>query len=225
MSRSSPRFFPPPEAARHDGLLFLGGRLDPAWLLDAYTHGIFPWPVMGRRWPGGRPIRGPSSSSIGFMFRDGWPALPQRQVRGHLRSGLCRRGGRLRHGPDRRHATWITRPLNGAYVQLHELGYAHSVEVWHEGRLAGGTYGVAIGGLFAAESMFHYVTDASKVALVSLVRHLRRAVTSWSISSSSRRTRPAWGRGDSAAANICARLSADLHLRHDVWPSAPAGED
>jgi leucyl/phenylalanyl-tRNA---protein transferase len=60
-----------------------------------------------------------------------------------------------------------------AYVRLHELGHAHSVEVWHDGRLAGGTYGVAIAGLFAAESMFHHLRDASKVALVRLVEHLR----------------------------------------------------
>jgi leucyl/phenylalanyl-tRNA--protein transferase len=60
-----------------------------------------------------------------------------------------------------------------AYVHLHQLGYAHSIEVWHDGQLAGGTYGVAIGGLFAAESMFYRIRDASKVALVYLVAHLR----------------------------------------------------
>jgi leucyl/phenylalanyl-tRNA--protein transferase len=60
-----------------------------------------------------------------------------------------------------------------AYCQMHELGHAHSIEVWHDGRLAGGTYGIAIGSLFAAESMFHRVRDASKAAVVYLVEHLR----------------------------------------------------
>jgi len=75
-------------------------------------------------------------------------------------------GGRAGH-------TWLTPKMIRAYTRLHRLGYAHSVEAWHENRLAGGTYGVAIGGFFAAESMFHYLRDASKVALVHLVAHLR----------------------------------------------------
>ena len=69
--------------------------------------------------------------------------------------------------------TWLTPTMIDAYIRLHKLGYAHSVEAWHDGRLAGGTYGLAIGGLFAAESMFYRVRDASKVALVHLVEHLR----------------------------------------------------
>jgi leucyl/phenylalanyl-tRNA--protein transferase len=73
----------------------------------------------------------------------------------------------------RRGNTWLTRPMIEAYCTMHALGHAHSIEVWHEGRLAGGTYGIAIGGLFAAESMFHRVRDASKVAVAYLVAHLR----------------------------------------------------
>lgn len=78
------------------------------------------------------------------------------------------RGCGSTHGP-----TWITPGMLNAYVRLHELGWAHSIEVWHGGELAGGVYGVAVGGLFAAESMFHRTRDASKVALVELVEHLR----------------------------------------------------
>jgi leucyl/phenylalanyl-tRNA--protein transferase len=74
----------------------------------------------------------------------------------------------------RRRGAWITRELAAAYAVLHRLGWAHSVECWREGRLAGGLYGVAVGGLFAGESMFHRETDASKVALVALVAILRR---------------------------------------------------
>jgi leucyl/phenylalanyl-tRNA--protein transferase len=69
--------------------------------------------------------------------------------------------------------TWINREIVESYEQLHKLGHAHSVEAWSEGQLAGGLYGVAIGGAFFGESMFHRVTDASKVALVALVEHLR----------------------------------------------------
>ena len=77
-------------------------------------------------------------------------------------------------GPGREGGTWITPRMIRAYRRMFALGHAHSVEAWHEGRLAGGVYGVAIGGLFAAESMFHHVRDASKVALARLVEHLRR---------------------------------------------------
>jgi len=75
--------------------------------------------------------------------------------------------------PGRLNQTWLTPEMIEAYVQLHRLGHAHSVEVWHDQELAGGIYGVAIGGLFAAESKFFRVRDASKVALVGLVEHLR----------------------------------------------------
>ena len=73
----------------------------------------------------------------------------------------------------KREDTWINREIIESYMRLHELGHAHSVEAWKEGRLAGGLYGVAVGGAFFGESMFHRVTDASKIALVALVEHLR----------------------------------------------------
>src|SRR5262249_37105435 len=74
---------------------------------------------------------------------------------------------------ERVHNTWLTPKMISAYIRLHELGHAHSVEVWRGGRLGGGTYGVTLGGLFAGESRFHRETDASKVALVWLVHHLQ----------------------------------------------------
>jgi len=73
----------------------------------------------------------------------------------------------------KREDTWINREIIESYTRLHELGHAHSVEAWKQGRLAGGLYGVAVGGAFCGESMFHRVTDASKIALVALVEHLR----------------------------------------------------
>jgi len=77
-------------------------------------------------------------------------------------------------GPGREGGTWLTDDMIAAYTRLHDLGHAHSIEVWHEGKLAGGTYGVVIGGLFAAESMFTRVRDGSKVALAHLVAHLNK---------------------------------------------------
>jgi leucyl/phenylalanyl-tRNA---protein transferase len=74
--------------------------------------------------------------------------------------------------PARMGQTWLTPEMIDAYIQLHKLGFAHSVEIWHQHELAGGVYGVAVGGLFAAESKFYRVRDASKVALVELVDHL-----------------------------------------------------
>ena len=167
-------YFPPADSARRDGLLLVGGKLQPQWLLDAYLHGIFPWPVYGQTlawWsPDPRAILELDalyvSKRLARTCRSGeFEATCDRDFAGVIRGCAT--------AQDRRHATWLTRPLQAAYQKLHELGHAHSVEVWHEGRLAGGVYGVTLGGLFAAESMFHYVRDASKVALVHLVAHLR----------------------------------------------------
>lgn len=74
---------------------------------------------------------------------------------------------------DRPEGTWISPDIQGAYYRLHELGFAHSVEAWQGGRLAGGLYGVSLGGAFFGESMFHFVSDASKVAMVHLVERMR----------------------------------------------------
>ena len=76
--------------------------------------------------------------------------------------------------PSRRGQTWLTSEMIDAYIRLHELGHAHSVEVWHQNELAGGVYGVTIGGLFSAESKFFRIRDASKVALAHLIKHLRQ---------------------------------------------------
>lgn len=172
------RFFPPAETAEEDGLLGIGGRLETEWLLDAYRHGIFPWPI------------GSGDDSL-----LAWWSLDPRAViepeRFHVPRRLRRTCRSARFtvtcdrdfaavidgcatAPDRRGATWITADMRRAYKRLFAEGHAHSVEVWHEGRLAGGLYGVAIAGLFAAESMFHCVRDASKVAVVRLVEHLVR---------------------------------------------------
>jgi leucyl/phenylalanyl-tRNA--protein transferase len=148
----------------------VGADLEPGTLLSAYRSGLFPMPLGRRR--------------LGWWSPDPRAVIPLDGLRvsRSLRRSLTRFELSLdtdfpavveRCADPRRPHGWITPDIVRAYTRLHELGWAHSVEVWHHGRLAGGLYGVGIGGLFAGESMFHTVTDASKVALVGLVQHLR----------------------------------------------------
>jgi len=164
--------FPDPSRADAEGLVAHGGDLAPSTLIAAYRQGIFPWPY--------------DEASLLWWSPDPRAVLPLDAL--HVSRSLARtlRSGRLRvtlnaafpaviDGCAARQETWITPAVRAAYVRLHALGWTHSVEVWGaDGALAGGLYGVAIGGLFAAESMFHRVRDASKVALVALVQHARR---------------------------------------------------
>ncbi|MCS7305418.1 MAG: leucyl/phenylalanyl-tRNA--protein transferase [Thermoguttaceae bacterium] len=170
------RYFPPAEYATEEGLVAIGGCLEPDWLLDAYQHGIFPWPCGDDRWP--IPWFSPDPRAVLEFDR----LHISRSLRRTLRKGIFQvtcdqafaeviRG--CAEAPGRRGATWITPAMIRAYCRLHQLGYTHSVEVWQDEKLVGGVYGVAVGGAFSAESMFHLVSDASKVALVHLVRRLQ----------------------------------------------------
>jgi leucyl/phenylalanyl-tRNA---protein transferase len=164
--------FPDPAAADAEGLVAHGGDLAPSTLIAAYRQGIFPWPY--------------DEESLLWWSPDPRAVLPLDALHVSRSLGRTLRSGRFRvtlnaafraviDGCAAREETWITPALREAYVGLHALGWTHSVEVWDpDGALAGGLYGVAIGGLFAAESMFHRVRDASKVALVALVQHARR---------------------------------------------------
>jgi leucyl/phenylalanyl-tRNA---protein transferase len=169
------RYFPPPTASTYDGLVCIGGRLSPEWLLDAYSHGIFPWPM----WED-EPIAWWSPNPRAVIEFDQFHI--SRRLERTLKSGKFHvtydrdfngviQGCATAAG--REDGTWLTPSMIAAYCEMHRLGHAHSVEVWEDQQLAGGTYGIAIGGLFAAESMFYRVRDASKVALAHLVAHLR----------------------------------------------------
>lgn len=156
-----------------DGLLALGGDLSVTRLLNAYRRGIFPWFSVGDPilwWsPDPRTVLDPNRVRI------------SRSLRKTLRKGLFRvtmdrnfddvisACSEPRAGTD---GTWLVPEMISAYRHLHRRGHAHSVEVWHEGELAGGLYGVALGRVFFGESMFTRVNDASKVALVHLCRRL-----------------------------------------------------
>jgi leucyl/phenylalanyl-tRNA--protein transferase len=170
--------FPDPAEAETSGLLAVGGDLAPERLLLAYAKGIFPWyeapPIL---WfspdpRGVLPLRPKSALHV-----------PRRLDR-TLRQGLFRVTldsafedvmQRCASVPrDGQRGTWITRELAATYRELHSRGFAHSCEAWQGVRLVGGVFGIAIGDVFFADSMFHTARDASKVALVSLVRHLAR---------------------------------------------------
>jgi leucyl/phenylalanyl-tRNA--protein transferase len=159
-----------------DGLLAIGGDLAPARLLEAYRRGIFPWYADGQPilwWsPDPRMVLAPDqihvSRSLAKRLRNGGFELSfDRDFAGVIDACAAPRG---RHG-----GTWITPAMRDAYLALHARGHAHSIECWHDGRLCGGLYGVALGRVFFGESMFSRTPDASKVAFV----HLARALAAW----------------------------------------------
>ena len=168
--------FPPAEKAERSGLLAVGGDLSPERLLLAYASGIFPWFVEDGmpHWfsPDPRGVLVPDHLQV------------HRSLARRLRSGRFRVtmdqafpeviracAAMPREGQD---GTWISPEMVEAYEALHRLGFAHSVEAWREGRLVGGLYGVSLGKVFFGESMFALEADASKVALVALVRQVAR---------------------------------------------------
>jgi leucyl/phenylalanyl-tRNA---protein transferase len=171
-----PEHFPPAEDADPEGLVGFGGQLSPEWLIDAYRHGIFPWPITDFD----APLAWWSPDPRAVIEFDRFHV--SRRLRRTCRSAKFEvtrdldfasviRGCAM--APGRINQTWLTPEMIEAYIRLHEFGYAHSIEVWFQRELAGGVYGVAIGGLFAAESKFYRVRDASKVALVHLVEHVQ----------------------------------------------------
>ena len=168
--------FPPVERADDDGLLCFGGSLRPPWLLAAYRRGIFPWPLYdGRKmvlaWfsPDPRCVlefdQFHASRRLLRRIRNGGTKVTLNQDFAGVIRGCAR--------PENELPSWITPDLMDQYIAMHELGHAHSVEVWREDRLVGGVYGVALGAYFSGESMFHRETDASKIALYYLVQHLQ----------------------------------------------------
>jgi leucyl/phenylalanyl-tRNA--protein transferase len=168
--------FPPPDAAEPGGLLAVGGDLAPERLLLAYSQGIFPWydeslPILWHS-PDPRMLLVPSELHLSKSLAK---TLRRRPFRVSLDEAFPRIIAACAAAPRRRgEGTWITDEMRAAYVRLHELGFAHSVEAWRDGELAGGLYGVALGGCFFGESMFAHSPDASKVAFATLVAQLVR---------------------------------------------------
>lgn len=168
-------FFPDPRLANDDGIVAVGGDVSPSRLLEAYKLGIFPWysdndPILW--WsPDPRMVLFPDdlkvSKSMRTFFNNKkfsvtFDTCFQQVIQ------ECRRI--LRHG---QYSTWISDDIVKGYVGLHRLGYAHSCEVWHEGQLVGGLYGVMLGKVFFGESMFAKMSNASKFGFISLVKWLK----------------------------------------------------
>ena len=181
--------FPAGSSANDFGVVAVGGKLTPLWVLNAYAQGIFPWPldldevteekVLAWFCPDPRTVLIPADLHI------------PRRLKRKIRSGRFRvtsdqsfeavvsacSGPRLIEG-ELETGTWITSEVESVYAELHRKGIAHSIEVWQEDVLVGGLYGIAVGSIFCGESMFHRVSDASRVALCVLVQHLQ----SWGFS-------------------------------------------
>ncbi|NNC66184.1 MAG: leucyl/phenylalanyl-tRNA--protein transferase [Gammaproteobacteria bacterium] len=172
----SPEDFPPASAALREpnGLLAVGGNLEPDWLLAAYVRGIFPW------YEAGQPILWWSPDPRAILLPD------ELHVSRRLKRTI--RKTTVRMSADTSFAavieacaaprvytddTWITPQMRDAYVTMHRLGWAHSFEAWDDDELIGGLYGLAIGDVFFGESMFSRRTDASKIAFVNAVAYLR----------------------------------------------------
>ncbi len=168
--------FPPAHFASTNGLLAIGGDLSTSRLLMAYRMGIFPWfseedPILW--WsPDPRLVLFPGEIRV--------PGRLERTIRKGLFTvsadtafdRVIDECARIRG--ENGEQTWLTDDMMGAYRGLHRMGYAHSIETWQAGRLAGGLYGISLGGMFFGESMFTRVSDASKIALVALCRYLQK---------------------------------------------------
>ena len=167
----SPWRFPDPLLAEPDQeVIAIGADLQPATLIAAYRRGVFPMHL--------------ASGELAWWSPNprGILALEDLRVSRSLRKSVARFDVTvatafatvMRACNEGREDSWITEDFVAAYTELHAMGWAHSVEVWRDGALAGGLYGLEVGGLFAGESMFHRQRDASKVAMVALVRRLQQ---------------------------------------------------
>ncbi len=163
--------FPPAELADQDGILAIGGDLSPQRLIRAYSDGIFPWYSDGQPilwWsPDPRMVLYPANLRISKSMQQ---VIKSKKFSITLDKEFeavitaCK----MARGRDRR-STWITAEMRNAYIELHRLGYAHSVEVWADQKLAGGLYGVSLGSVFFGESMFTRISNASKFGFIQLV--------------------------------------------------------
>jgi leucyl/phenylalanyl-tRNA--protein transferase len=166
--------FPPPHLASDNGLLAIGGDLSPERLLLAYRMGIFPWfsagdPIL---WWSPAPrlileLKGLRiSKRLQRTIRQGVFAVTMDKAFSQVITSCAKVPRRDEN------STWITPEIVAAYNRMHELGFAHSIECWHENKLAGGLYGMSLGGIFFGESMFSAISDSSKVALAYLTEQL-----------------------------------------------------
>lgn len=172
--------FPDPRYSRSD-IVAVGGDLHVETLRDAYRHGIFPWPHESLPLPWFSPRRRAvilfDELHVGRSTRKAMTSSPYTfTIDGLFRDVIEACSQTPRPGQD---GTWIDAAIIDAYVALHRAGDAHSVEVWEEGALAGGLYGIDSGNVFTGESMFNRRPNASKLALLFLIEHLRSRGATW----------------------------------------------
>jgi len=170
IASGGPLYFPNPELSDEEGLVAIGGDLSPPRLLLAYESGIFPWYDRGLPplwWsPDPRAILDLADLHVSRSMQRVLKRGPFRLTWNRAFRQVMQACG------DRDEGTWILPEMIEAYCELHRLGHAHSIEVWDGSELVGGLYGVQRGALFAAESMFHRATNASKAALIECVKCL-----------------------------------------------------
>lgn len=209
--------FPDPRLARDDGILCVGGNLRVETLVDAYSHGIFPWPVSEDApifWfsPPRRAVIDFDSFHVTrrlaqFMRNMEWTITLDRDFPAVIRGCSTQpRGG-----------TWITPAMIDGYIELHRAGHAHSLECREGEKIVGGIYGVFIGGVFSAESMFFAASNASKVCLVRLVEHLAALGLTWLDVQALTPTTSAFGAREIPRAAFIARIR-HAHARPDIRP-------
>ena len=163
--------FPHPDTADATGLVAITEEMTPALLLSAYSQGLFPWTSDPVGWysPNPRAVFIPAyvrlPSNLPKLFRRGGFHVTCDTAFGQVMQACA-----AAHAHD---GVWITEPFIASYSALHDQGFAHSIEVWQDDVLVGGIYGVHIGGLFAGESMFHTVSNASKIAFAVLLAQLK----------------------------------------------------
>jgi len=179
MSVETVTVFPDPRTARGD-IVAIGNDLTTATLREAYRHGIFPWPhdELPLPWfsPRRRTVLFFEDLHIGRSLRKSMKRSTLRFTIDQAFDEVIRACATV---PREDQGTWIGPDIVRAYTALHREGLAHSAELWDGDQLVGGLYGVDAGGVFTGESMFHHQTDASKIALVRLIEHLRERGSTW----------------------------------------------
>ena len=172
--------FPPVSSANEDGLLAMGGELNNSTLVSAYAQGIFPWFNEGQPilwWsPNPRLVLYPHNIKVSRSLRKTIKRndfrITSNRAFEQVIDGCALRG--LNNQLSAPEDTWITQDMRKAYIELHQSGFAHSVEVWLNQELVGGLYGLALGNIFFGESMFSDINDSSKVALFALCKKLHK---------------------------------------------------
>lgn len=163
--------FPPPNFARKDGLLAFGGKLEPDWIIEAYSKGIFPW------FNEDEPILWWSPNPRSVIFIDEIKiskSMKKIMKKGKFTVTFDKNFREVIEAcADSREETWISEEFIKTYTKLHQMGVAHSVEVWNEEKLVGGLYGINLGQMFFGESMFSIENNASKVALIKISEYLK----------------------------------------------------